>query len=80
MSSRTGSAPEASSGHAGHASDQVELKLLAFFTYGLFLLAAIGGRLLRGRFNNRGYRESRSVWREAWETACSTLAFAFNHG
>ncbi len=83
MSSKT--SPVVSSSHEisgvdHHRSEQLELKLLAMATYGLFLLATIYGRLLRGRYQSPAYREARSIWREAWENACGTIAFAFNHG
>lgn len=61
-----------------HGGERQELLLLAVCTYGLFLLAALYGRLMPSRYCSPRYRETRSIWREAWQTACSTIAFAFN--
>lgn len=69
---------------ASHASDDFlsarqELRLLALATYGLFLIATIYGRLHHGRFETSHNQDSRSIWRETWDNARGTIAFAFNH-
>ncbi len=78
MSTRMRTDLESSHHDSIHGGERQELLLLAVCTYGLFLLATIYGRLMPSRYSSPLYRERRSVWREAWQTASSTIAFAFN--
>ena len=67
-------------GHAARISgDRLALKLMVLSTYGLFLAAAVYKRFMGSSFVSPGFSETRSVWREAWDTGCETIAFAFNH-
>ncbi len=59
-------------------TDRRFFKLLTVLTYGLFLVAAIVGRMTPERYGNVSRISRPSVFREAWDTANSTLAFAFN--
>lgn len=63
---------------SGKRGDQMEYRTLICLTYGFFLIATLIVRLLPERYRSHHRIPRRSVFRETWDTAATTLAFVFN--